>query len=66
MEIIKRRVSTNLKYYRNLKGLTQEKLAEKIAVSSIYISYLERGLKIPSLTILAKISAALNIDPSLF
>ena len=65
MEKIKSIVSMNVKYYRNLKGLTQERLAEKIEVSAIYISYLERGSKVPSLGLLAKIAVALEVDPSL-
>ncbi|WP_088188130.1 helix-turn-helix transcriptional regulator [Desulfosporosinus sp. FKA] len=63
--IIKDRISKNLKYFRKLKGLTQEKLAEKINVSPMYISYLERSSKIPSLVILFKIADALNIEPGL-
>ncbi|WP_088225807.1 helix-turn-helix transcriptional regulator [Desulfosporosinus sp. FKB] len=64
-DIIKDRISKNLKYFRKLKGLTQEKLAEKIEVSPMYISYLERSSKIPSLVILFKIANALDIDPGL-
>ncbi len=62
---IKNIVSMNVKYFRKLKGLTQEKLAEKVEVSAIYISYLERGSKVPSLNLLAKIADALEVDPSL-
>lgn len=58
-------ISMNIKYFRKLKGLTQEKLAEKVEVSSVYISYLERGLKVPSLDLLAKIADVLEVDPSL-
>ena len=58
-------ISMNIKYFRKLKGLTQEKLAEKVEVSTVYISYLERGSKVPSLDLLAKIADALEVDPSL-
>lgn len=64
MVSINNRVSKNIKHFRNLKGLTQEKLAEKVEVSPVYISYLERGSKIPSLVLLAKIADTLEIDPS--
>jgi transcriptional regulator with XRE-family HTH domain len=59
------RVSRNVRYFRKLKGLTQEKLAEKVEVSTVYINYLERGSKVPSLVLLAKIADALEIDPTL-
>lgn len=62
---IKNIVSMNMKYYRKLKGLTQEMLAEKVEVSPVYISYIERGLKVPSLDLLGKIAEALKINPYL-
>lgn len=34
----------NLKYYRFQKNYTQAKLAEKIGISSTYLSELERGM----------------------
>ena len=33
----------NLKYYRNQKGYTQEKLSEITGISSDYLSEIERG-----------------------
>ncbi|SPF40547.1 putative transcriptional regulator [Candidatus Desulfosporosinus infrequens] len=65
MGIINNRVSMNVKHFRKLKGLTQERLAEKVEVSPVYISYLECGSKVPSLVLLAKIADALEIDPAL-
>jgi transcriptional regulator with XRE-family HTH domain len=62
---INNRISVNVKYFRKLKGLTQEKLAEKVEVSTVYINYLERGSKVPSLVLLDKIADALEIDPTL-
>lgn len=59
-------VSKNIRYFRKLKGLTQEMLAEKVEVSTVYISYIERGTKVPSLDLLGKIADALAIDPALF
>jgi len=57
--------SKNIRYFRKLKGLTQEMLAEKVEVSTVYISYIERGTKVPSLDLLGKIADALAIDPAL-
>lgn len=58
-------ISINIRYFRKLKGLTQEMLAEKVDVSSVYISYLERGSKVPSLNLLGKIAEALEVNPAL-
>ncbi len=47
--------------YRERAGYSQEKLAEIIDCSTIFISYIERGVKSPGLNKLIKISNALNI-----
>ena len=65
METIQNLVGINIRYYRRLKNLTQEELAEKVDVSSPYIGYLERGQKSPSLELLNRIACALNIEPAL-
>lgn len=64
MEKINSTVSKNIRDFRKLKSLTQEMLAEKAEVSSIYISYLERGTKIPSLEILNRIANVLQVSPA--
>ena len=50
-----------LRDLRKAKGLTQEALAEAADLSGNYISDLELGLKVPSLTILVRLSEALDI-----
>lgn len=55
----------NIKFYREQKKLTQEKLAEITGISADYISEIERGKKTPSLKRLILIAEALNIDISL-
>jgi len=53
-----------LRELRKAKGLTQEALAEAADLSGNYISELELGLKVPSLTILVRLSEALDIGTS--
>ncbi|MBR1907821.1 helix-turn-helix transcriptional regulator [bacterium] len=55
-------LKNNIKYYRNLRNLTQEQLAELSGVSTDYISELERGKKVPSIKRLDYIAHALNIE----
>lgn len=50
-----------LRELRKERGLTQEALAEEADLSGNYISDLELGLKVPSLTILVRLSKALDI-----
>lgn len=57
-------ISHNIKYYREIQKLSQEKLAEKSDLSISYIKQLESGkiFKNISLTTLLKLSKALNIN----
>lgn len=64
MSNIQKVVGKNIKLFRQTKGLTQERLAELVNVSSSYIGYLERGLRAPSLDLLARIGAALDVEPT--
>ena len=50
-----------LRELRKAHGLTQEALAEAADLSGNYISDLELGLKVPSLTILVRLSQALQV-----
>jgi transcriptional regulator with XRE-family HTH domain len=53
-----------LRELRKERGLTQEALAESADLSGNYISDLELGLKVPSLTILVRLSQALEVATS--
>ena len=50
-----------LREIRKERGFTQEALAESADLSGNYISDLELGLKVPSLTILVRLSQALGV-----
>lgn len=54
-----------LQKYREEAGFSQEKLAEEIKRSSIFISYMERGEKSPSVDTLIRISNTLKIPVDL-
>ena len=56
-----------IRYLRNLKGWTQQKLGEEADVNYKFIGEIERGQQNPSFAILVKIAAALEADlPELF
>ena len=45
-------------------GISQEELAARAAIHRTYVSQLERGLKSPTVAILAKVANALGTSPS--
>lgn len=51
----------NLTYYRRIKKMTQMELAEKVDVSSNYLSQIERGFKTVSLPTLMQIADVLGV-----
>jgi transcriptional regulator with XRE-family HTH domain len=57
-------VGEELRKARLAAGLTQEKLAFECGLDRTYISMLENGKKIPTLTALFKICKATDIRPS--
>lgn len=57
----KKAFGKQLQLYRERAGYSQEALAEQIECSTIFISYIERGEKSPSLDTLVKLANALDI-----
>lgn len=63
-----RQIGLKIAYYRKLRGLTQEQLAEKVDRSPAFIGHLEapnieKGI---SLDTLFDIAAVLNVEPRRF
>ncbi|MGM9551075.1 MAG: helix-turn-helix domain-containing protein [Clostridia bacterium] len=50
----------NIAHIRNKNHLTQEQLAEKIGISTVFISQIETAVRKPSLETIYKLSIALN------
>jgi len=55
----------NLKNFRNERGLTQEKLAEKCNTATSYIGQIEIGSRFPSIDLIEKFAEVLQIRPHL-
>lgn len=51
-----------LREARKKKGFTQQMLADAVDVTEIYISQLERGMKLPSLAVFIQIVNALDVS----
>lgn len=56
---------TSIKKYRMKANLTQEKLSRKVGVQPTFLSALENDKKEPSITLIKKISSALNVPVEL-
>ena len=54
----------NIKKYRKLRGLTQERMAELSGIEVRTLSLIETGNNFVSSKTLAKISEVLNVNPS--
>ena len=54
-------LGTRIKYLRENKGLTQDKLAEKSGLSIDYIGKIEVNINKPGLRALIKIASALDV-----
>lgn len=62
-EIFCKNFGNNLKYYRRIKNLTQEELAEQLDIADYhYISKIENGKCNITFKTIYKISNALNIE----
>ena len=54
----------NVRRQREVRKLTQEALAEKAGLHPTYVSGIERGIRNPSLVIIARTAKALGISVS--
>lgn len=66
MEIIeaKKLIGLRIKNLRRSEGLSQEELAERMGISSKYLSSIERGKENPTLDTVIKLANALKIELS--
>jgi transcriptional regulator with XRE-family HTH domain len=62
MDFLDRTVGARISKRRRSAGLSQAQLAERVSVSTETISRLESGAAMPSLTRLAAIARALDVD----
>lgn len=55
-------IGERIRYFRNLRGWSQETLALQAEINPAFLGHLERGLKSPTVKTLEKIAAALDIS----
>jgi len=66
MELDYQAIGKRIKYRRNKKHLTQEKLSEICKISTQYVSNIERSVSIPSTEVIMKLALALDTTPDEF
>jgi len=49
---------------RSAAGWTQEDLAERAGLTATYVGQVERGAKVPSLTVVLKLARGLGVPPA--
>lgn len=59
---ILRRFANKVQHIRQIRGLSQEKLAEKAGLHRTYIGMVERTERNPTLVSIHKIAEGLNVD----
>jgi len=63
MTSLRKLLANNMKEQRRILGISQAVLAERVETSTHYIAMIELERKTPSLLMLERIAAALQIDP---
>ena len=62
MKVANSTIGSRIRKARDLSGLTQEELGEKIGIGDKSVSAIERNLNYPSLETLCKISTVLGVS----
>jgi transcriptional regulator with XRE-family HTH domain len=60
---IRKQLGINVRRLRKGRDLSQEELAFEAELHRTYISGVERGIRNPTVTVVAKIAGALNVTP---
>lgn len=61
---IRQVVAQNVREFRQNYAWSQEELADRAGLHRTYISGVERGIRNPTVTVLAKIAKALRVKPA--
>jgi transcriptional regulator with XRE-family HTH domain len=60
---IRRQVGQNVKRFRHKKAWSQEELAFKANFHRTYVSGIERGVRNPTVVVIAKLAKVLGVTP---
>ena len=60
---LRRLVGTNVRYWRERLGVSQEELAFRANLHRTYVSGVERGVRNPTVVIVGRLAEALGVEP---
>ena len=63
MEDLRPKFGARVRALRTALGLSQEKVAERAELTSVYLSGIERGLRNPGLNTIGSLARALGVTP---
>lgn len=61
---LERKFGRNVRHWRKQRGLSQEELADRAQLHPTYVSGIETGYRNPTVRIIARIAAALEVEPA--
>jgi transcriptional regulator with XRE-family HTH domain len=56
-------LGTNVRRFRKERGLSQEALADEVALAVTYIGQIERGTRNPTLDVIERLAKVLGVKP---
>jgi transcriptional regulator with XRE-family HTH domain len=59
---VRARLGANMRRLRLAQGLSQEKFALEHHIDRTYVSGIERGVRNPTITVVARLATALEVD----
>lgn len=61
---VRQRLASNLRRLRSEKGWSQEEFADRAEIHRTYVSDIERARRNPTITVVEKLAAPLNVSAS--
>lgn len=56
-------LAKNVRRLRNQTGMSQDEFAEAVGIDRTYVSGIERGVRNPTINVVAKIANVLDVEP---
>ena len=62
---LEKKFGQNVRYWRKKRGLSQEEFADRAQLHPTYVSGIETGYRNPTVKIIERIAAALEVKPGI-
>lgn len=61
---LEKKFGQNVRYWRKQRGLSQEEFADRAHLHPTYVSGIESGHRNPTIKVMERIAAALDVEPA--